>query len=150
MKTKKYVLAALFIILVIVICVLAVYKFVPDKPFADADDIKISNVAVYEKNMQNNENWNQADSTEGFDLEAFEQILPLMRCSRMADVKGPFNTEDIYCEIDGKYKEKPFHIVLGVEDICCIYESAEKMYSIEDSHTWIRFVQYVNTYELVN
>lgn len=149
MKAKKYVLAALLAILAIVLCVLAVYKFVPDKPFADADDIKVSRVTVYEKNVENSDKWNEADYIGELDSEGLEELLPLMRCSRMADVKGPFNTEDIYYEIDGRHNDKPFHIVLGVEDICCIYESAEKMYSIEDSDTWIRLVQSLNAYDVI-
>ena len=150
MKAKKYVITVIFVILLVVVCVLAVYKFLPAKPFADAEVIKISNVAVYEKNAKNSDKWNEADNSECIDTEVFEGVLPLMRCSRMADVKGPFNTEDIYCEIDGMHNDKPFHIVLGVEDICCVYESAEKMYSIEDSDTWIRLVQSLNSYDLID
>ena len=100
MRSKKFILACVLII--IILCTVLLVYFRPQPVIKDMDSWDISNIV-----------YRGTDITEKAEHEEILQLLSKYKCKASFEKMQSYQTEDVIVEIDGTDNNKPFHIVLG-------------------------------------
>ncbi len=131
MISKKRII---FIIVLIFAAVGSFMFFVPQKFFCSKNNIEIHSVDVFVDGRKK-------DITEEIDTKSLEKYIVLMEGKRVKTNFAPFEGSKVKYEINGIYNNKPFHVLLGENNINYLYESSEKGgYKINNSDVWISIV----------
>ncbi len=131
MISKKRII---FIVVLIFAAAGSFMFFVPQKFFSSKNNIEIHSVDVFVDN-------GKKDITEEIDTKSLEKYVILMEGKRVKTNFAPFEGSKVKYEINGIYNNKPFHILLGENNINYLYESSEKGgYKINNSDVWISVV----------
>jgi hypothetical protein len=108
----------LIVVIAITIVGILISYMQPRVIIKNADLLEILEVVHYLDNGKPD------DITEQVNINLLAETISNYKCRKIPKSFAPFRIEDITFEINGRYSNKPLHILLG--DIYIVYESSKK------------------------
>ena len=133
-------LISTFVIMLLAIA--AIFLFcVPNAPISDTDNLEIINVSRITDGKY-------TEITDEVNLVELKALLPMLRAQRIPTISAPTQTADHMYEVDCIYENKPLHIIIGKQEVSCVYsDSNAGMCKIEDVQSWVTLMKILDNGE---
>ena len=140
-KRKAYTcLISTFVIMLLAITAIF-FWCVPNAPIKDADNLEIINVSRITDAKY-------TGITDEVNLTELKALLPMMRAQRIPTISAPTQTADHMYEIDCIYENKPLHIIIGKQEVSCVYcDASAGMCRIENAQSWVTLMKILDNGE---
>lgn len=141
--TKRKVYISLILTVVIALLAIAAIFFVcvPNVPIKNADNLEIINVSRITDAKY-------TEITDEVNLTELKALLPMLRAQRIPTISAPTQTADHMYEIDCIYENKLLHIIIGKQEVSCVYsDSSAGMYRIENVQSWVTLMKMLDNGE---
>lgn len=142
MTKRKVYISLILTVVIALLAIAAIFLLcVPNAPIRDTDNLEITKVSRITDAKY-------TEITDEVNLTELKALLPMMRAQRIPTISAPTQTADHMYEVDCIYENKPLHIIIGKQEVSCVYcDASAGMCRIENAQSWVTLMKILDNGE---